>query len=175
MLFSLKQQTAALMVVLCIVPMNAFAGPVTKADTKPVLRNVELADGGTIHGRVLDVHGRPISSTMVIVETKDGLQEVATNDKGQFVLAGLKGGPCVVKVGDALYGARLWTQGTAPPKSLKDFSVVNDPNFVARGQDWDDDSLCCLTPAQCLGLALLAGGVVAIILAADDDDDPPGS
>ena len=164
--FSFKKHVAALMAVICLVPVNAFAGPAVKADVKPVLRNVELAEGGRIQGRVLDVHGRPVAATLVYVETKDGLREVKTEVDGRFTLEGMKGGTCVVKVDEAFYGARLWMQGTAPPKSLKSFSVVNDPNYVVRGQN----GLAGLTPAQILGLLLLGGGIWAIIEAADDDD-----
>ncbi len=167
--FSFKQCTALMMAVLFVLPAHVIAGSTTQAHAKPKLRNVELAEDGGVHGRVLDVHGRPVAGTVVHISTKAGKQEVTTNDKGQFRLAGLKGGVCVVTVGEAHYGARLWKQGTAPPKSLEQFSVVNDPSFVVRGQGYDDGLLFGLTHAQLLGLALVAGGIVAIAIAADDD------
>jgi len=166
--FSFKKQTAMLMAVLFVLPVNVFAGPTTqKSDSKPILRNVELSRKGSVQGRVLDVHGKPVADTTVQVTTKAGKQAVKTNHQGMFTFADLKGGNAVVRVGEAAYGARLWKQGTAPPKSLKTFSVVNDPNFVVRGQD---GLLFGLTPAQLLGLGLVAGGIVAIAVAADDDD-----
>jgi hypothetical protein len=165
--FSLKKQTALLMAVLFVLPANVIAGPAPKANAKPVLRNVELTRNGEIHGRVLDIHGKAVADTIVQVSTKAGSYETKTDKSGQFTVADLKGGNCVVKVDEAAYGARLWKQGTAPPKSLKSFSVVNDPNFVVRGQD---GMLFGLTPAQLLGLGLVAGGIVAIAIAADDDD-----
>ncbi len=164
--FSFKQATAVFMAVLFVLPANVFAGPAAQAHAKPKLRNVELAQGGAVHGRVLDIHGRPVTDTIVQISTKAGKQSARTDEKGRFQLAGLKGGVCIVQVGEANYGARLWKQGTAPPKSLKQFSIVNDPNFVVRGQD---GMLFGLTPAQLLGLALVAGGIVAIAIAADDD------
>jgi len=166
--FSYKQATALLMAVLFMMPANVIAGSATQAHAKPKLRNVELAENGEVHGRVLDVHGRPVVDATVEISTKAGKKAAKTNDKGQFKLAGLKGGVCVVQVGQASYGARLWTQGTAPPKSLKQFSVVNDPNFVVRAND-GGGLLFGLTPAQLLGLGLVAGGIVAIVIAADDD------
>ena len=165
--FSYKQAVALFMAVLFVMPVNVIAGSTTQAHAKPKLRNVELAQNGEVHGRVLDVHGRPVVDTTVEISTKSGKKSAKTNSKGQFKLAGLKGGVCVVQVGDANYGARLWTQGTAPPKSLKQFSVVNDPNFVVRANG--NCLLFGMTPAQLLGLSLVAGGIVAIAIAADDD------
>jgi hypothetical protein len=166
--FTYKRAVAFFMAVLFVMPVNAIAGSTAQVQAKPKLRNVELAQNGEVHGRVLDVHGRPVVDTTVEISTKSGKKSAKTNNKGQFKLAGLKGGVCVVQVGQANYGARLWTQGTAPPKSLKQFSVINDPNFVVRAND--NGLLFGLTPAQLLGLGLVAGGIVAIALAADDDD-----
>ena len=167
MQFSFKQMTALFMAVLFVLPANVIAGSTAQANANPKLRNVELAKGGEVQGRVLDIHGRPVAGTTVELSTKVGKRAAKTDKKGQFILTGLKGGVCVVKVGEANYGARLWKQGTAPPKSLKTISVVNDPNFVVRAQG--DGLLFGLTPAQLLGLGLVAGGIVAIAIAADDD------
>ena len=164
--FFFKQQIALLMAVLFVLPAQVFAGASGQAGSRPKLRNVELAKGGEIQGRVLDIHGRPVSETVVKISTKSGKQSVTTDQNGRFRLAGLKGGVCIVQAGDAHYGARLWAPGTAPPKSLKQFSVVNDPNFVVRGQD---GMLFGLTPAQLLGLAAI-GGIVAVTVALAQDD-----
>ncbi len=166
--FSLRQLTALFMAVLFVLPANVIAGSAARPYAKPKLRNVELAQGGEVHGRVLDIHGRPVADTTVRISTKEGKRIAKTNENGQFTLPGLKGGVCVVKVGEASYGARLWRRGTAPPKSLKQFSVVNDPKFVVRGED-TDSLLFGLTQPQLLALALVAGGIVAIAVAANDD------
>jgi hypothetical protein len=166
--FSFKQTTALLMAVLFVLPANVIAGPATQAHARPKLRNVELAQGGEVQGRVLDIHGRPVADTTVQVMTKAGKRAAKTNKNGQFKLAGFKGGVCAIQVGEARYGARLWTQGTAPPQSLQQFSVVNDPNYVVRGQD-SDGLIGGMTSAQWLGLTLIIGGIVAIAVAADDD------
>ena len=167
MYFFYKEAVALFMTVLFVMPVNVIAGSPAQAHANPKLRNVELAQNGEVHGRVLDVHGRPVVDTPVEISTKSGKKSVRTNNKGQFKLAGLKGGVCVVQVGQANYGARLWTQGTAPPKSLRQFSVINDPNFVVRAND--NGLLFGLTPAQLLGLGLVAAGITAIAVAADDD------
>ena len=165
---SFKQITAVFLAVLFVLPAHVLAGSVAQNHAKPKLRNVELAQGGKIRGRVLDIHGRPVADTTVRISTKEGKRIATTNENGQFTLPGLRGGVWVVQVGEASYGARLWKQGTAPPKALKQFSVVNDPKFVVRGED-TDSMLCGLTHPQLLALALVAGGVVAIAVAANDD------
>jgi hypothetical protein len=166
--FFYKEAIAFFMAVLFVVPVNVIAGSPAQAHAKPKLRNVELGRNGEVHGRVLDIHGRPVVDAPVEISTKSGKKSVRTNNKGQFKLDGLKGGVCVVLVGQANYGARLWAQGTAPPKSLKQFSVINDPNFVVRAND--NGLLFGLTPAQLLGLGLVAGGIAAIAFTAADDD-----
>jgi len=164
---SYRRATALLMAALFVLPANVVAGSGKKTHAKPKLRNVELSQRGEVTGRVLDVHGRPVAGTNVEVSTKAGKQSAMTNGKGEFKLSGLKGGVCVVHVGEAHYGARLWKQGTAPPKSLKQFSVVNDPNFVVRGQD---EILFGLSPAELLSAGILAGTTAAVIITVTDDD-----
>jgi len=156
---SYRRATALLMAALFVLPANVVAGSGKKTHAKPKLRNVELSQRGEVTGRVLDVHGRPVAGTNVEVSTKAGKQSAMTNGKGEFKLSGLKGGVCVV--------ARLWKQGTAPPKSLKQFSVVNDPNFVVRGQD---EILFGLSPAELLSAGILAGTTAAVIITVTDDD-----
>jgi len=165
--FSYRQATALLLAVLFVLPANVIAGPGRQVHARPKLRNVELSRKGEVNGRVLDVHGRPVAGTNVEIATKSGKQVAMTDDNGEFKLAELKGGVCVVHVGDANYGARLWKQGTAPPQSLKHFSVVNDPNFVVRAQD---GGLFGLSPAELLSLGILTGSATAIIIAVTDDD-----
>lgn len=166
--FSFKQTTSMLMAVLFVLPAHVLAGPAPRANARPKLRNVELAEGGAVQGRVLDIHGRPVADTTIQIATKAGKRAAKTNDKGQFTLAGFKGGVCAIQVGQARYGARLWTQGTAPPQSLTQFSVVNDPNYVVRGQD-GDGLIGGMTQEQWLALLLIAGGITWIAIAADDD------
>ena len=166
--FSFKQITALFMAVLFVLPANLIAGSTTQSPARPKLRNVELGQDGAVIGRVLDIHGQPVAGTVVEISTKDGKRAVETNERGQFTLTGFRGGVCAIQVDDAKYGARLWTQGTAPPKSLRQFTVVNEPITVVRGQD-SDGMLAGLTSAQWLGLLLLAGGITAIAIAADDD------
>jgi hypothetical protein len=164
---SYRRTTALLMAALFVLPTNVVARSNKQTSGKPKLRNVELSKHGEVRGRVLDVHGRPVAGSDVEISTKDGKQVAMTNGDGEFKLTGLKGGVCVVHVGEAHYGARLWQQGTAPPKSLKQFSVVNDPNFVVRGQD---GALFGLSPAELLSVGILTGSTAAIIIAVTDDD-----
>ena len=166
--FSFKQMTALFMAVLFVLPANVIAGTAVQPNAKPKLRNVELTHDGAVQGQVLDIHSRPVADTVVEISTKNGKRTAKTDDNGQFVVTGFKGGVCVIQVDEAKYGARLWKHKTAPPKSLKQFSVVNDPGYVVRGQSVDG-MLCGLTHAQWLGLLLVAGGIVAIAIAADDD------
>lgn len=153
----------------------------------PVIRNVELGEGGVARGVVVNTEGRACPHAKVEVHANRTVFQTTTDEAGRFQISGLTGGSCVVKAGDEPYGCRLWANQTAPPKSLHTFVVVDPSQPVVRGQDCigencDDyyagdsggvgylNSLGGMTGAQMVGFGLLAAGVtVAIVLAAQDD------
>ncbi|MDG1895796.1 MAG: carboxypeptidase-like regulatory domain-containing protein [Fuerstiella sp.] len=165
------------MTVLPTVP-SAFAGP-APVESKVHLQNVELSTAGIVDGHIVDDKGAPLSNTKVQIRTKDGAQEVTTDVKGRFRLESKVGGNCAVVVGDKAYACRLWSNGTAPPKSLTKFGIVHTDGPIVRGQydecveGCDDNGygrLGGVTNGQLLGLGLLAGAVVAIVLAVEYND-----
>lgn len=147
-------------------------------DVRVPVRNVELSAKGTVTGVLIDAQKKPLVSKAVAVHTRDGVAQVKTDAKGRFTVASAKGGPCKIVVDDRAYVCRLWTDGTAPPKSLTAVGLVHSPGYTVRGQDdqaYGDDGLFGnlggVSGGQLLGLALLGGAVTAIVIAANNDDD----
>ena len=143
------------------------------------LQNVELNAQGAVEGYLVDESGKPLVGTNVRVQTKSGESQTVTDAKGRFVVQSVSGGNCAITIGDQTYGCRLWTNRTAPPKSLDSFVIVQSEGPVVRGQDYCGEGCSDggrrgflggpLSGGQVLGLGLLAGAVVAIAIAADND------
>ena len=142
------------------------------------LQNVELSESGLVKGQLLDSAGKPIAKKVVEIRTQAGSVKHLTDADGRFVVSSKSGGNCALVVDEQSYACRLWTNKTAPPKSLTSFSVVYANGPVVRGQGYDDCAEGCddgcgrlggISKGQLLGLGLLAGAVVAIVLAADND------
>lgn len=147
------------------------------------LQNVELDVAGLVKGRLNDHTGQPLAKKAVAIQTKAGVQNTVTDENGQFTIASKTGGNCAIIVDGKGYACRLWTNRTAPPKSLNSFTIVPNAEIV-RGQGYDDCAEGCddgfggrtgrlggVSKGQLLGLGLLAGAVVAIVLVANNDDD----
>jgi hypothetical protein len=169
-----------------IFSMTILPGVSLSAAEKPEplrVQNVELNVDGLVMGQLNDHTGQPIAKKAIKIQTKSGVQESTTNEKGQFTVSSKTGGNCAIVVDGSAYACRLWTHKTAPPKSLNSFSIVPDTEIV-RGQGYDDCAEGCddgfggrkgrlggVSKGQLLGLGLLAGAVVAIVLVANNDDD----
>ncbi|MCA9111143.1 MAG: carboxypeptidase regulatory-like domain-containing protein [Planctomycetaceae bacterium] len=159
------------------------------ADTQqPIIRDVELAEGGVARGLVVTSAGQPASGVKVALHVDDEVYAATADENGQFAVEGLRGGSCVVQVGETVYGARFWANGTAPPQALHTFVVVNQDGPVVRGGSggskfptfkWPKgfghlNPLSGLTHKQLLALGIgagVAGATIAIILAIQDDGD----
>lgn len=133
--------------------------------------DIALAEGGMLHGVLVDAENTPIPNATVQFWMQD--HEVATTQtdaEGRFAVRGLRGGTYRVVSGDAAQMCRLWAPGTAPPQALRGMVLVSGTNVV-RGilppwYDW------CLDPLLVTGLVAAA---IAIPLALHDEDDEPSS
>jgi hypothetical protein len=82
----------------------------------PAVVDVALADGGVLHGQVVDLQGTGVSGVPVSVKDKDRDIAVATTAKdGKFSVQGLKGGVYRLAAGQGQGIFRLWSAKTAPP------------------------------------------------------------
>jgi hypothetical protein len=133
---SINQRLAIVLVVATAMPGRGFAaGPAgSGGNPQPVIRDVELGYGGVAKGLVVDAHGVAASNVEIELHTSGRVVHATSDEMGKFSVSGLEGGPCIVKVGEVPYGCRLWTTGTAPPKSLQSFAVVHKASASVRAQ-----------------------------------------
>lgn len=161
-------------VVSLLIPPGTLSGADAEAKSSaaavpPALKDVELRVGGVLNGQLVDAAGNPVAATLSII-SGDAENKITTNRNGRFSVGPMKGGLCVIKVGDASYACRLWHNGTAPPNAIDSIAVVQEGN-VARGQHNcpPRKRLHRLTSEQCgaLFLAGLTGTALALALTQD--------
>jgi hypothetical protein len=145
--------------------------------------DVELRSGGMLVGQVLDAAAQPSPGTDVsILSDSEAIASTRTDESGRFAVAGLRGGVHQVHAGDAARVCRLWTPGTAPPKSTSTVQIVTGEDVV-RGQWGPPPGNGFLKKAKVWATnPFVVGGIVAAAVAipvalhnADDDDDGPNS
>lgn len=153
------------------------------------LRNVELNADGNLTGQLLSTDGSAISNARLQVHSQNNLNQVSqdavTDEHGNFNVAGLRSGTCVISVGEESFACRVWQNGTAPPKSLESIAIV-DSTSVVRGNSCGDCGQCsecqgtgnrfmnkirCMTKAQKVGLGLVVAAAIAIPIALSNDKD----
>lgn len=114
-------------------PQSMLAAPVASEPTPGVI-DVALADGGVLHGQVVDPQGICLENVPMSVRHRDREVAITTSgENGRFAVENLRGGvyQLVAPSGGGVY--RLWTPGTAPPASRHAVLVVVDRDTV-RGQ-----------------------------------------
>ena len=132
--------TCLLMLVACIAltTPSAARGQQTLWMTKPKplgtgISDVALQDGGVLWGQVVDGQGESLERTVVTLRTQNrSVAETHTNNWGQFVVGGLRGGVYELASADHRSVYRLWTEGTAPPSASPRAVLVANTTVQAQ-------------------------------------------
>ncbi len=97
---------------LCL-PELAFASPPPPV---PAVVDIALADGGVLHGQVVDLQGgRAATNVPVSVKAQDReIARAVTTADGRFSVPGLRGGVYQLVAGDGQGVYRMWAPKTAP-------------------------------------------------------------
>jgi hypothetical protein len=100
-------------------PQVAIAAAPTATPPTPAVVDIAMADGGVLHGQVVDLQSRSVSGVPISVRAQD--KEVArttTANDGRFTVQGLRGGRVYqVAAGEGQGVYRLWTAKAAPPSA----------------------------------------------------------
>jgi hypothetical protein len=90
----------------------------------PAVIDVALADGGVLHGQVVDLQGANTTGVPVSVRNQDKeIVKTTTAKDGTFAVQGLRGGVYQVAAGEGQGVYRLWTANAAPPSAQKNAIV----------------------------------------------------
>ena len=153
-----------------MIPRPALATePAPQTNNK--VADVALANGGVLHGQVVNAQGAPVAKVEVRAATQGNFVGTAmTDDQGQFAIADLRGGVYHVGTVQNGYAFRIWDANTAPPVAQPAALIVTGEETVRGG--WGKN--CCGWCWQCLTNPWVMGAIVAaaiaIPLALDDDD-----
>jgi hypothetical protein len=101
-------------------PQVAFAEAPAAAPAAPTVVDIAMADGGVLHGQLVDLQSGKVADVPVSVRAQN--QEVArtmTTKDGSFAVKGLRGGVYQVAAGQGQGVYRLWTANAAPPAAQK--------------------------------------------------------
>ena len=99
----------------------------------PVVTDIALAEGGTLHGQLVDLRDGGVAGAPVSLRVQD--REVATTTTradGHFEVQGLRGGVYQVAAGQGNGIYRFWSPGTAPPAAQKG-AIVYTQNGGGQG------------------------------------------
>ncbi len=150
---------------LCLSPATTNAEQRVPVDA-PIVRDVELSDGGLLVGRLLDANGRPVANAEVSIATGEKtLATTQTDAEGVFAVSKLRGGVHEIKTADNLHVCRLWAPGTAPPRVPKSIDIVSGSDVV-RGQYGPPPGNRMIRKAKVWATnPFIVGGVVAAAVA----------
>jgi len=99
----------------------------------PVVTDIALAEGGTLHGQLVDLRAGGVVGAPVSLRAQD--REVATTTTkadGRFEVQGLRGGVYQVAAGQGNGIYRFWSPGTAPPAAQKG-AIIYTQNGGGQG------------------------------------------
>jgi len=114
---------------LCLPPV-AFAADQVPT---PAIADVAMADGGILHGQVVDLQGSGAAGVPVGVKTQNKpLVRTVSGPEGRFEVKDLRGGVYQVAAGDGQGVYRLWAAKAAPPSAQKN-AIVYTQNAAPRG------------------------------------------
>ena len=155
-------KVAAFLAAMGLIVPQVPAGEITRAPQaveKPVsnhVSNVVLAEGRTLHGRVVQGDGQTLDG--VKVELWRGNQVIAstlTDEDGQFSIPNTANGLYLVRSHTATEVVRAWEQDSAPPNSVSAATLTAESNVV-RGQSGADG-----TGWMVLGAVIVVSGTGA--------------
>ncbi len=108
--------------------------PCAVSGAGPVIQDVALGLGGSLHGQLVNGQGLGDSNTPVtILSSQQEFASSLTNEQGHFQITGLRGGLYRVDAAGSATFIRAWATGTAPPSARPGMLIVSN-QVVVRGQ-----------------------------------------
>ena len=134
---------------LCLPEMTLAVAP---APT-PAVVDIAMADGGVLHGQVVDLQGgNPAGVPVFVRAPNQKIIHAVTAKDGHFTVDNLRGGVYQVAAGQGQGVYRLWTAKAAPPSAQKN-AIVYTQGLFGGG------------PKMLLANPIVVAGVVATAIA----------
>ena len=139
----------------------------------PVVRDVELREGGILKGQLVNASGAPLAEQAIqLVRDEQVVATSQTDEAGDFEITGLAGGTYLIDAQQTKAAVRLWTHGTAPPAAA-DGTLLVAPSQTLRGRfDGPGNGLLRYDEAGVLvAIPLIIGGGAVFQKDKQDKDD----
>lgn len=140
---------------------------VFSAEQAPALAVVDIAmaDGGILHGQVVDLQGGNAVGVPVVVKAQNqSILRTVTSKEGRFEVQNLKGGVYQVAAGEGQGVYRVWSAKAAPPSAQK--------TAIVYTQHGGSTLKSVLTNPIVIAGVVATAIAVPIALANDHDDSP---
>lgn len=142
---------------------------------KPSVSDIALDKQGDFCGTIVDNFGLPRQGVLVVAQrAKEQPRTARTNAKGDFRIAGMKGGNWIVTVDRKASLVRAWNRNIAPPAAKPKFLAVSNPSVI-RGQSGDEGLMAAFDTGTLFsagaGIAGITLGVIGISEASEANDE----
>jgi hypothetical protein len=118
---------------MCLPQVVLAQTPTATTPPTPAVVDIAMADGGVLHGQVVDLQNRSVASVPVFVRAQNqDIARTTTTSDGRFSVQGLRGGVYQVAAGQGQGVYRLWTANGAPP-SAQNNAIVYTQNGGGGG------------------------------------------
>jgi hypothetical protein len=154
---------------MCLPQVALAATPTATTPPTPAVVDIAMADGGVLHGQVVDLQNRNVANVPVSVRAQD--KEVAratTANDGRFAVQGLRGGVYQVAAGQGQGVYRVWTAKAAPP-SAQNNAIV----YTQNGGDGSGGTLKMLLANPIVIAGLVATAIAVPIALANSSSSSP--
>lgn len=118
-----------------VTPASAVSARTSRRAKKRIV-DVELAKGGQLTGQVINAKKTSVKKAVVSVRTaKQEVGRSLSDQSGRFSIEKVPPGTFYVVAGTGHGVYRLWKNGTAPKKALKQIKIVSDRTVVRAQND----------------------------------------
>lgn len=146
--------------------------PTLRPETQPIIHDLQTDFQGTMHGRLIDLEGRPvIEETLELIREGETIARAVSDSNGRFRFASVSTGVYQIQWKSSVVVCRVWAATVAPPVA-KDKLVLLDAPPLVRGQ----------RPAReifhnplFIGLFVAAAIAIPVAVHQSRKDQPPSS
>jgi hypothetical protein len=144
----------------------------TRPVAQPVIHDIRLDLQGTLHGKLIDLEGRPvIEETLELIREGQTITRAISGQDGQFRFAQVAGGIYQIRFGSSMVVCRVWTDAAAPPVA-KSQLIVLEAAPVVRGQQPVSE---IFRNPLFIGLLVAAAIAIPVAVHQSQGDKPSGS
>jgi hypothetical protein len=165
----LRTLALSLLCVSIAMPRNSLAASPPHA-AQSTVTDIVLQEGGLLRGQLLDGEGNAEAGADVTVQWQNRrIVTTTTNERGEFSVAGLRGGLHTIATERGVAGCRFWAPSTAPPNVPSELLLVANES-VLRGNNCRRHAIAqLLSNPWAMGLIAATAIIIPVAINAGGD------